>query len=822
MTVIRGPCKIMGLLRNITMRSVQWFREEKLLDSQRFVSVLAAAAVRKDFQQSPGGQKMKESYPGMETSGPLVAASLCQVLNHSAMVAGAIQDKLGLTNLDFGSVGRFVVCELEVQPGGQRKNCHSCCVQVSKDHSFPVDESSDSTKDGRDDYSDKIKKIPIIVAAAVASLTGSEHDEEEEDQIQDVITVDDDNNSLVPVGGEGEGVNGVGVVEGVQAVGLENRRRKFESPVWEFAERIGNDKARCKLCHKDFACPGSNTSNIRDHILNKHSNSEEALKLRKNIEENAASKKQKKDMKKAKSNACGVQNSITNFFSCSQIAKKDKKDIDDGVLEYLICDNESFETVESHFFRQMLFKANKSYVVPSRQTITRKIDEKINKVKKDLKEEINKDIENLKCISITSDGGNSGDIFKTKKNTITVSRVTEDFELKTDTVAVPVAKGSQEGVVIRSQWKEELLKIGYTDDWSVNVTTDGAANFRSARMVGRHHDVGLMTKYTTDCVDHQIHLLIEESLRNQAAMKASIKKGKKLINHFSRSSLSRQLLRSIQTELGLPELCPVIGTANRWFHKMSETERLLQLKVSAEVFQDRNTREISDEDDEPIEDIVDNDWELMQDYVNAVKPFQVLSKFLGGEKYPSACSVIPALDQIKDDIQTLEDGSGDAGKAFVRSLIANFDKRFDNCWKGKSPFNCLTFLDPRYLDMYADTEELMHKVKNDIFNDQVYDREIISPPPAEANISNMTDDLGGLGRVECVNPLQVQPGESIAGPSQGISLGSEREQGASMGRTLSARRAALLQKKQAQPTAPDYTPLTLRQKMDIEIERYQD
>ena len=106
----------MGLLRKITMRSVQWFREEKLLDSQRFVSVSAAAAVRKDFQQSPGpgGQMMKKSYLGMDTSSPLVAASLCQVLNHSAMVAGAVQDKVELTNFDFGSVGRFVVCELEV------------------------------------------------------------------------------------------------------------------------------------------------------------------------------------------------------------------------------------------------------------------------------------------------------------------------------------------------------------------------------------------------------------------------------------------------------------------------------------------------------------------------------------------------------------------------------------------------------------------------------------------------------------------------------------------------------------------------------------
>ena len=439
----------------------------------------------------------------------------------------------------------------------------------------------------------------------------------------------------------------------------------------------------------------------------------------------------------------------------------------------------------------------------------------IIEVKKDLKEEINKDIENIKCISITSDGSNSSDMFKTKKNTITVSRVTEDFQLKTDTVAVPVAKGSQEGAIIRSQWKEELLKIGYTEDWSVNVTTDGAANFRSARMFGRHHDVGLLTKYTTDCVDHQIHLLIEESLKNHAAMKASIKAGKKLLNHLSRSSLSRQLIRSIQSELGLPELCPIIGTSNRWFHKMSETERLLQLRVSVEVFQERNTREINDEDEVPIDDIVDNDWLLMQDYVNAVKPFQVLSKFLGGENYPAACSVIPALDQIKVDIQTIENKCGDAGKALIRSIIANFDKRFDNCWRGKTPFNCLTFLDPRYLDMYADTEELMDKVKNDISNDLVYAGMIYSPspPPVVANISVSSTD----------------PASSLAGPSQGPS-GSEIEQGASTGGTLSgctvphstsARRAELLQKKQAQTqtSASDNTPMTFMQKMNIEFER---
>ena len=50
------------------------------------------------------------------------------------------------------------------------------------------------------------------------------NDQPEEDQDADVITVDNDdnNNGLVPVR-------------------LENRKRKFESPVWEFADRVDND-----------------------------------------------------------------------------------------------------------------------------------------------------------------------------------------------------------------------------------------------------------------------------------------------------------------------------------------------------------------------------------------------------------------------------------------------------------------------------------------------------------------------------------------------------------------------------------------------------
>ena len=117
--------------------------------------------------------------------------------------------------------------------------------------------------------------------------------------------------------------------------------------------------------------------------------------------------------------------------------------------------------------------------------------------------------------------------------------------------------------------------MGYDDSWVVNVTTDGASNFRSARAPGRHEDVGLPTMFTTDCVDHQIHLLVEESIKNLLRMAEALKKGKALVTHFFRASLSRQMLRAIQEELGTVKLCLIIGTSYRWFHKMTSVERLL-------------------------------------------------------------------------------------------------------------------------------------------------------------------------------------------------------------------------------------------------------
>ena len=271
------------------------------------------------------------------------------------------------------------------------------------------------------------------------------------------------------------------------------------APVWNFATKVDATTARCNICKKEYQGAGSNTSNIQEHILSKHKKTKEGQELAELVKKKKIINAEIEGQKKKE------QKGIEKFFKVDKVVSKaEKKIIDSAVVEFFITRNEPFRTAEDYFFRKMVFKLNSGYVVMSDKTLRRKVDERIVEIQADLSKEIRDDIKVHKTISMTSDGGNSGDQNKTKKNSITVSRITESFEMKTDTVALPEAVGSQTGPVLRAQWKEELLKIGYDATWRILATTDAASNVRSARSVARHDEIGLAIKYETDCVDHQV------------------------------------------------------------------------------------------------------------------------------------------------------------------------------------------------------------------------------------------------------------------------------------------------------------------------------
>jgi hypothetical protein len=80
---------------------------------------------------------------------------------------------------------------------------------------------------------------------------------------------------------------------------------------------------------------------------------------------------------------------------------------------------------------------------------------------------------------------------------------------------------------------------------------------------GSFAHVGLNTNLTGVCVDHTIHLGVEESLGRVPKMVGAINKVRKLVEYFVQSSLARQALRNIMQELGVAPLAVAQGTSNR-------------------------------------------------------------------------------------------------------------------------------------------------------------------------------------------------------------------------------------------------------------------
>ena len=73
-----------------------------------------------------------------------------------------------------------------------------------------------------------------------------------------------------------------------------NRKKKENAPVWQCGGiKLSSNKQKCSLCGKIFTSKTANSSNIRDHILRDHSNTEEAKRLKILTEEKRAKEKEK-------------------------------------------------------------------------------------------------------------------------------------------------------------------------------------------------------------------------------------------------------------------------------------------------------------------------------------------------------------------------------------------------------------------------------------------------------------------------------------------------------------------------------------------------
>ena len=91
--------------------------------------------------------------------------------------------------------------------------------------------------------------------------------------------------------------------------------------------------------------------------------------------------------------------------------------------------------------------------------------------------------------------------------------------------------------------------------------------------------------------------------------------------------------------------------------------------------------------------------------------------------------MIPALVQINEEVETLKNQEEDENsRKFLGNILTSMNKRFKENWTKKAPFNCLTFLDPRNVGIYATEPDVFDKIIRDIKYDTVFEADAESDP----------------------------------------------------------------------------------------------
>lgn len=119
------------------------------------------------------------------------------------------------------------------------------------------------------------------------------------------------------------------------------------------------------------------------------------------------------------------------------------------------------------------------------------------------------------------------------------------------------------------------------------------------------------------CFIHSLQRAIEESLKSQKEVLQMVAAARRIVTHFNHSSLAEQKLKSIQQELKLPNHQLVQDVSTRWNSTYYLMERLLEQKRAVSLY-------ITDH--ETLNNLTHAQWELMEQCIKLLKPFEEITK----------------------------------------------------------------------------------------------------------------------------------------------------------------------------------------------------
>lgn len=348
-------------------------------------------------------------------------------------------------------------------------------------------------------------------------------------------------------------------------------------------------------------------------------------------------------------------------------------------------DNQPFTIVNDIGFRRLLSKALPCYKIPSDKFFRQNIlPEMYERCKTSLKEKLQDMNSKLSVTTdIWTDQYNNNSFISLTAHWLEKSGSRSSFVL-----AIKHFPGRHTGNAI-AEVLSTILQAWQIEE-KVHITiADNAANMRKAMQ-----EAGMLYQ---PCFIHSIQLVITESLKSQRSVLDVMGVARKIVGHFSHSQLACDKLKVIQEQLNIPVKKLIQDVETRWNSSYYMLERLLEQKRAINLYIADNAG---------LTDLTFSQWELVNNLVTLLKPFEEITKLASAED-SIISEVIPLVSTLKAYLSQESQSFFGIG-TLKDELQNNLHKRFHEIF-GKDHLLIATFLDPRFKSKFfnQETEQLV-------------------------------------------------------------------------------------------------------------------
>ncbi|XP_020315982.1 zinc finger BED domain-containing protein 1-like [Oncorhynchus kisutch] len=476
------------------------------------------------------------------------------------------------------------------------------------------------------------------------------------------------------------------------------------SVVWQHFIVVMDDakKVECKLCKQRFAYHSS-TTNMTYHLKTAHPQYSTS----------------------ASTASSGLTQ--TTLDQNSPISEKRKREITEGIVDFIALDMRPVNLIEGVGFKDMMKILEPGYTVPKRETVMQALTAKYETTK----EKVLESIKNSQAVSFTTDMWTS--LRMESYMTVTAHFITEAWGLQCLVLETKQMEENHTAATIAQRLGEVADKYEIPGCKRVAVVHDNAANMiLCADILGREEKWAGVKGIR--CAGHTLQLCINATL-NQDHICRTVVAARLLVAHFKKRTKARKGLKEKQKEQKVVEHVLIQDVSMRWNSSQTMLARLIEQRwpVTAVLSDPNYTGE-----NERNLDLTPAQWNMAEDISNVLKPIVTLTELQSEEENASLSATIPMLANLKRrHLAPVEDDS-----PTTKSLKTRLVEESDNRWQLKDRlFESSIYVQAAVVDPRFKLLSFLDDAKRDV---------------AYINVSQLADRLSAEGDRDSSTPTDKE------------------------------------------------------------------